>query len=269
MTTDLSGVELKIERAEAHLTELRDSIERALDSSNEHFTVEFDPQSGHHVYRAHGLPEIDPQWSLLTGELLYQLRSALDHLAWQLVLLDGGEPGRQTQFPVLAKQPAGKKGKPGQVQLRPAVQDIKILDALDKAQPYRGYEGDIVPHRNSPLWQLHRLNIIDKHRLLLVVVCMLDIDRMYWGGDPNTPQPKLKVSVGPVDEGAEVAWFDWGGNEPPTAFDPHPSLAIALSDALKLGTRLTPIPLVDVLDTFCRWVRYDIFELTFRALFPA
>ena len=212
MATDLSGVTLKIERAEAHLAELKDSIETTLDSSTEHFTVEFDPQSGHHVYRAHGLPEIDPQWSLLVGEILYQLRSALDHLAWQLVLLDGGEPGQQTQFPVLTKPPTGKKGKPREVQLKPAVKDAKILDALDKAQPYRGHEGNIVPFRNSPLWLLHRLNIIDKHRLLLVVVCMLDIDRMYWGGDADTPQPKLKVSVGPVDEGSEVAWFDWGDN---------------------------------------------------------
>jgi hypothetical protein len=107
MATDLSGVMLKIERADAHLAELKDSIEDAHNASGEHFACEVDSQSGEYVYRAHGLPEIDPKWSLIVGELLYNLRSALDHLAWQLVKLDGRKPGKHTQFPVCSKSLSG------------------------------------------------------------------------------------------------------------------------------------------------------------------
>ncbi len=268
MATDLSGVALKIKRADAHLAELKESVETTLDASPEHFTVEFDPQTGQQVFRAHNLPEIDPQWSVLAGELLYQLRSALDHLAWQLVLLDGGTPGQQTQFPVLTKPPTGKKGKSREVQIKPPIKDPKILAALDKCQPYKGFNGETVPYRNSPLWQLHHLNIIDKHRLLLVVVCVLDFDRMYWAGHANMPTPRdIKVATGPLQEGSPVAWFTWE-QEPPLGFDPHLALEVSVNEALALGARPTPIRLLDLLDTFCKWVRWEIIDLEFRELFP-
>jgi hypothetical protein len=269
MATDPSGVMLKIERADAHLADLKDAIESAHNVSGERFTSEIDPESGQQVYRAHGIPAIDPKWSLIIGELLYNLRSALDHLAWQLVLLDGKTPGKKTQFPIFSKQRVNEDGEPVPAQLRPPVRNPKILAALDECQPYRGADGATVPYRNSPLWQLHRLNIIDKHRLLLVVVCVLNIDNMYWGGDPDMPAPKLKVWTGGVEENTPVAWFDWGVHEPPVEFDPHPSLAVSLNEAAILGSRLTPIPLVDVLGAMCHWVRWDIVELGFRELFPA
>jgi hypothetical protein len=92
---------------------------------------------------------------------------------------------------------------------------------------------------------------------------------MYWAGDANMPTPvNLKVSTGPVEEGSPVAWFDWGGDEHPSGFDPHLSLAVSLNEALTLGRRFTPIPMVDVLDSFCRRVRWEIFEV-FRGLFAA
>jgi hypothetical protein len=268
-TAGLSGVMLKLDRAEVHLTELRESIDAAYDSSGPTFSREVDPHTGVHVYRAHGLPAIDPMWSLQAGELIYNLRSALDHLASQLVLLDGREPDRRTQFPVLEGPPVDGQGCAAPVQLRPRVESPGILAALDRSQPYRGADGEIVPYRNSPLWQLAQLNNIDKHRLLLVVVCVLNTDEMYWAGDPDMPTPALKVSIGPVQEGSPVAWFDWGENDPPDAFDPHPALAISLKDAMDLGTRLTPIPVVDVLGSYCHWVRWQIVEEEFRELFPA
>jgi hypothetical protein len=268
MATDLRGVALKLDRADAHLAELGDAIEKTLNASGEHFTCKFDPKTGYHVYRAHGLPAIGPEWSVVIGELLYDLRSALDHLAWQLVLLDGGTPGEQTQFPVL-ESPFNKKGQLVAVQLKPPVEDPKILAALDKAQPYKGPEGEPARFDINPLWQLHRLNIIDKHRLLLVVVCVLNPDEMYWAGDPAMPVPKLKIATGPLDEGSEVAWFDWGNHDPPPRFDPHLALAVAIDEPAIVGQRATPIPLVKVLGSLCNWVRWDVFELGFRGLFPA
>ena len=259
---------LKLDRADAHLAGVKRAIEEAHDTSGERFEVKFDPQSGQHIYYAHNLPAIDPEWSLIMGELLYDLRSALDHLAWQLVLLDGGQPSEQTQFPV-RESPFNKKGQFINVQLKPPVKNPKILAALDECQPYNGPEGEPVRFDHSSLRQLHRLNIIDKHRLLIVAVCVLDIDQMYWGGDPSMPVPKLKVATGPLKEGSRVAWFDWEGHQPPPEFDPHPALAIAIDEPAIIRQRPTPVPLLDVLQMLSSSVRWDIYEMKFRELFPA
>ncbi len=267
MAGDLTGVKRKIERAHHHLAELRESLEDALDASGERFSSEFDPQTGQQVYRAHGLPKIGPQWSLMVGDVLHNLRSALDHLAWQLVILDGGEPGVQTQFPV-RETPFNKSGDLTATQLNPPVNDARILDALEASQPYRGADGSPAQVDRNPLWLLHRLNIIDKHRLLLVVVCALNSHEMWWGGDSDMPVPSIKVSLAPVDEDSPVAWFGWGDAKPPVGFDPHLSLTVSFHEPAIVGKlRMQPIKLVDLLDSLCKWVEWEIVMPHFEPLF--
>jgi hypothetical protein len=40
------------------------------------------------------------EFSLIAGDAVNNLRAALDHLAWQLVIASGGTPGRHTAFPL-------------------------------------------------------------------------------------------------------------------------------------------------------------------------
>src|SRR5689334_20404507 len=40
---------------------------------------------------------------ILLGDCLHNLRSCLDHIVWQVTLLDGAKPNRQTQFPIISK----------------------------------------------------------------------------------------------------------------------------------------------------------------------
>jgi hypothetical protein len=112
VSASLAGVDLKIERAKHHLAYLRESVELALDPKSHRFSAEFDRETAQHVYKIHTLPAVNPEWPLQVGEILYQLRSALDHLAWQLVELDGGTPGEQTQFPI-RDSPLDKNGTRG------------------------------------------------------------------------------------------------------------------------------------------------------------
>lgn len=267
MAGELAGVKLKIQRAYSHLSKLEQSIEKALDSSGERFSSEFDPQTKQQVYRAHDLPEIDPEWSLIVGDLLHNMRSALDHLAWQLVILDKGIPGDQTHFPV-RETPFSKNGKLTTTQLQPPVKDPRILAALEACQPYRGVDGEPAQLDRNQLWWLHRLNIIDKHRLLLVVVCVLDSNQMWWGGNPNEPVPKLKISTAPLKEGSPVAWFDWGNAEPPPHFNPHLSLTISLNEPEILGSvRVFPMPLVTMLDAIIKWTEWEVVMAYFEPLF--
>ena len=43
---------------------------------------------------------------LSLGDFVYNLRSGLDQLAWQLCLSAGGDPGRDTMFPIYEKEDA-------------------------------------------------------------------------------------------------------------------------------------------------------------------
>lgn len=258
-----------MQRAQHHLAELQESIQSALDECEQHFSVEIDSETGQQVFRAHNLPAINPEWSLTVGDVLHNLRSSLDYLAWQLVTLDGGEPGNQTQFPIRAT-PFSKRGNLTATQLTPPVRSARILAALEACQPYRGPGGEPVAVDRSPLWLLHQLNIIDKHRLLLVVVCVLNSDEMWWSGDAAMPAPKIKISTGPLEEGSPVAWFDWQGADPPVDFDPHPTLAVSMAEKViagKLGDRLTPIRLVEVLQALCYAVEWEVVMLHFEPLF--
>ena len=58
------------------------------------------PKTGHTDFYVTQLTPIDPELSAIAGEVFHNLRAALDNLAWNLVLSNGGSPGRHTGFPV-------------------------------------------------------------------------------------------------------------------------------------------------------------------------
>lgn len=66
---------------------------------------------------------------LLVGEVVHQLRSALDHLAYALVLAAGNTPTRSTAFPVRTARPATRLRVDGGV-------TAAALTAIEDFQPY-------------------------------------------------------------------------------------------------------------------------------------
>jgi len=102
------------------------------------------------------VPDLDPL-SLAIGDVIHNLRSALDHLYFQLVTANGETPDRSTYFPI-------KKDRASYQQDRARFeQQIGSAAAaeLDKLEPY--------PEGSPFLWDLHQLDITDKHKLLVPV----------------------------------------------------------------------------------------------------
>jgi hypothetical protein len=139
-----------------------DDFEAAVDDfrrSNPH-TIgrEDNVKTGQARFYVRQVPAIPNELAFMLGDVLHNLRSTLDHLAYSLVVAAGGKPNRCTSFPIgeLAKDFKGlaKRNVPD---LREACYNI-----LDRIQPYKGGMG-------HQLWQLHKLDIVDKHRLLLTV----------------------------------------------------------------------------------------------------
>jgi len=261
----LEGVDAKIARAKHHLNDLQNALRVALDPSRIRFAFDSEQENGQHVLRVYGVPEVDPAWRLIIGDCLHNLRSALDHLAWQLVLLDGGEPGDRTQFPIHGS-PFNKSGEPRPPQLEPAVRREDILAALKGAQPY-SVEKEGRDPADSYLPALQCLNNIDKHRLLLVVACFFHAERMWWSSMEGDPQPAIKVHLRPLDDGDAVAWFDFKGAEPPQDFDPHPTLQVAFHEETMPGF-LSRMSVANALHGLIWTVEWEVTNMWFRGFFP-
>jgi hypothetical protein len=94
----------------------------------------------------------------MAGDVVQNLRSALDHLANQLVWVGSGDPpSRRVKFPIAKDADTYEREKAGKVKgMCP-----KAVKAIDALKPYK--DG------NDALWKIHELNNIDKHRTLFTV----------------------------------------------------------------------------------------------------
>jgi hypothetical protein len=135
-----------------------------------------------HLYRPTYVPDIDPAWPLIAGDCLHNARSALDHLAVQLVIVSGGTPTRKTAFPI--QHPADAFIAPG---ITNGIQSV-----VNSVQP--GRSGDD-PKRNW-LAILKDLDNLDKHRQLVVVAGATAGVGIHGDGNGGTVKllpPRLKV----------------------------------------------------------------------------
>lgn len=260
---DLSGVDAKIGWAKCHLAALKEAIDDTLDAHPCQLVGQMDRETGAYVFTVHNLPAMDPTWGLRVGDVVHNLRCALDHLAWQLVILENKKPNRNTQFPIRRYPRVNEKAEQLQVKLEPAVSNSAILDALESVQPY----ADPWKAGEHPLWRLNRLDIIDKHHVLLVVRAALNVGGMSWGWWGEHPPPGVIVNVSPLEEGDWVARFDVKGREPPPGWRPHADISIVLNEGEMID--LASAPIVRVLDMLVRWVEEEVVNWRFRPLFPA
>jgi len=113
----LDSARAKWERAKAHADQLVAEMKEGCGGGNPRVTRtrrRFDPDSKEIVWTAEEIvPVLDPNWPLMIGECVYNLRCALDHLWWALAIDHlGREPtdveAKAIQFPILTKVPPEK-----------------------------------------------------------------------------------------------------------------------------------------------------------------
>jgi len=156
---NISGATAKVERAEKHIAELEDELIRFGHTNPYKFGPQRNPNTRELLYRM--IEVADPPSSLapIAGDVLQNLRSALDHLIYAFV----PSPGSFTAFPIFdpAKTEESYLGK-----------KIKGIcpegrEIVERCKPYKG--------GNPVLWRLHALNLIDKHRKLTTVAASLGL----------------------------------------------------------------------------------------------
>lgn len=258
---NLNSVRAKMTRAYAHVRELDKMLRPLVEPDPDRFVCEHDGDATKLVFKVTKVPAIDPNLAVIVGEVFYNLRSAYDHIANQLVRLDGrSEPTKRTQFPVRESR-TDEDGNDRITNLRPCVSRRDILDALDAVQPYT-----VNPYFNSYLWAICKLCNIDKHRVLLVMVAAMSLDDVWYGLPPGVPSPNLKLSIAPLKDGDPVAWLDFGGTEAPADLDAHLGLAIKLNEGPP-GSLMRVLPVIEFLDACIEHLAADINHMGFGYIF--
>jgi hypothetical protein len=114
-------------------------------------SFESDPGTGDVVFKLGKCSPIPEDFPLIIGDVLQNLRTALDHLVWQLILSNGGTRIVASAFPISKNIGQHKADSPGKTKGM-APEAIQMIDAL---KPYGG--------GNEDLFGLHLLNNADKH----------------------------------------------------------------------------------------------------------
>ena len=154
---NLNGVNAKINRARECLQSLESDIEVFCADRRPQLIRE--AQQEIHIIR-NDPPELLVDYSIRSGEIAYNLRSALDHIVQELVYVNGETPSSRNEFPIFREQ--DKYCKKAKAKLKGINQRHREL--IDSFQPYQE-RGGVGTH----LWMLNSICKIDKHRYLNVV----------------------------------------------------------------------------------------------------
>ena len=169
----LFGCQLKLWRAQHHADALQDALDGFLRRNPYEIIVQRYPQLAEYILQAKVREEPPADWSPIIGDIVNNWRSALDHLAWQLVRLNGNTGDNRTAFPIFDEDPftplkpsdppaVKKKRKSAHDTFKRNVRGMHINDVafIKKLQPYsREHNPD-----THPLSALSRLSNWDKHR---------------------------------------------------------------------------------------------------------
>ncbi len=226
MHASLDGPRAKLRFADENINHLASALNSFFGKHPHKIVFEHDndPEWWNAVLR--NVPEIPIAFAISAGVIAHVIRSALDGLAYQLVVVNSrGTPTEkdlhQVMFPIRIF-PHGDKGANPDIHERafsPESGNFKplgrFLPACELLQPYQPGNGD----RDSPLWLLDRLNSTDKHRTVVFLTTitgkLTGIMKVPEGGTiqpdgtfiTKSPPPHRWYGRVPFENGAKIASF--------------------------------------------------------------
>jgi hypothetical protein len=227
------------------------------------FRKERDPQTRITAFKVEAIPQTPRfRWGLIVGDTIQNLRSALDHLAWELAYLNSPHRDRvndrSTQFPI-----AMSASHFASTSIQKQVQFIHPdhIRMIEEKQPYFGRKGDVSDHT---LATLHRLSNDDKHKGIHVVLFAPDLSSFplsfekppFVPSHPGTLSYFVIAEV-PLVKGTKFMWVRFdpktpGGPQPEVDVQGSflPSIAIQPGGMLKYVLPNITQTVADILKTF-------------------
>jgi hypothetical protein len=177
---------IKLRRAKRHIVDLEKQIADFLKARPFRAVVESDGDGRQRiVFRvARAIPK---DFSAIIGDVIHNLRAALDLLACDLVRLNGGSD-EDVYFPFCEDANYLETMIKKRHVDRAAPQAVDLIRSL---QPYRG--------GNQALRAIHDLDIRDKHQMLIPIANCAGFGNAKWGGINSISVVKGAL-FGPVEE---------------------------------------------------------------------
>jgi hypothetical protein len=158
--------------------------------------------------------EIPWVWSVQIGDILHNLRAALDNAIFEASARQSGKPPPpQVEYPIFLDQTKFLSTKTGGDAYKMRALQPETQQLITKFQPFR-YEDPL----HHYLWMLHCLNNIDKHRLLAITTLWSQFTGMtqfpgipierYWMQEPRPGEKETEIMrvrlVRPAPPGEDV-----------------------------------------------------------------
>jgi hypothetical protein len=208
-------IELKAGRALAHLEALKSELQTYYDSKPCTVTKFSKPDIGRRGLRIE-LQDPSDTIYLLAGDFAHNLRCTLDHVVYALIVHNTKNlpDSAQVQWPIQIKQDDSSferqtKGVPAQA-----------ADIIKSLQPYHDGPGDA--YKQNPIWQLHKLDIVDKHRRIAINEHAI---QSYFPTGSKVPGFLAEI----VEHGWEVS-YPIDAPVVPMEYDPRPEILFGDSD---------------------------------------
>lgn len=175
MPDPVRGAHEKLKRANENIVNLQREIAVFLEEG-EHRVIPNHPQVVEETVKSHLDRAIPDRFSVLIGEIVHHLRSCLDHIAWELSsATKRSDNPRGIEFPIYISKPSHKgEIKRYERKVEGISQRGRVL--IERVQPYQRDPNFVLTGpRSDPLWIVHEMNTIDKHRELVLTTATFDI----------------------------------------------------------------------------------------------
>jgi hypothetical protein len=204
---------LKLDRALDHIDAAEDLVEQWLEGDDYTIDSETDTTTGLTTARAKVKAGPPPRLSVLAGDAVQNMRTALDHIVYWLaeraLVTLAPEIAATLMFPIVGNE--NSRGQPTDgARIFARISPKQLSGVPDKArafieseQPYQWKDTD---YRYHWLWVLHDLNRIDKHRRLATTTAALDLQYLS-APEGVDPRVSFKRAEGPIRDGDELVTY--------------------------------------------------------------
>ena len=236
----------KIRRGKSHAQLASHRARRFLESKANGVVQDFDSEPEYLIVKAYSRRAAPPSLSILTGECLYQLRSALNHLICHLAEANGESivDDVKIEFPI-RWQDTNRATNDG---LKWWEERIGKLCSVKQAiilseQPFERWKHE---PKSDPLWLLYALSDFDRHKSVHATMVTTNLAR-FETEPAEAVASFVKVSevFGPVNGDAEVARFRIAHSAPVASVEVKSDVRLEL--VFDGGTAAAGLPIVSTL----------------------
>ena len=210
MTYPPVSVVAKLDRAREHLNTLEAETRQFVEGDAQTpwgIDIEVNSTAGEWKASWHaGHPPLPPRFAVIFGEFFYLVRSAMDHLAHQLVVVSKNTPIKENVFPVAESVDKFKSLGPQRMQGMSG----PIQTAIQALQPY-----EVRPQHptDTHIWYIHDFCNIDKHRLLHLSELWLFSGNVAFSAQSGGEAIPIRAHKRPqrmrLDQDALIAHYSW------------------------------------------------------------